>query len=226
MGHDRWIQYAVLGATAFAAVMLTVVQTRLDRTVFVRYLGGTDPVAAMLVVSVLAFASLAYLRSAGSLQIVGEGSLLAGLRFTAAVTPLFALAAIVADLVLRYPQDMNVSLPGAVFFYPAIGFVVEVCLHALPLALLAALFARSGIWSNRTFWILAILVASIEAGFQAFTATTTGTAVFSGLQLFAFGLVQLYVFRRFGFLPMYLFRLTYYSLWHVAWGAIRLRWLF
>ena len=101
MGHDRLIQYAVLGATAFAAVMLTVVQTRLDRTVFVRYLGGTDPVAAMLVVSVLAFASLAYLRSAGSFQILGEGSLLDGLRFTAAVTPLFALVAVVADLVLR-----------------------------------------------------------------------------------------------------------------------------
>ncbi len=50
--------------------------------------------------------------------------------------------------------------------------------------------------------------------------------MFSGLQLLAFGLVQLYVFRRFGFVSMYAFRLAYYSLWHIAWGAIRLKWAF
>ena len=50
--------------------------------------------------------------------------------------------------------------------------------------------------------------------------------MFSGLQLLAFGLVQLYVFRRFGFIPMFVFRLAYYARWHVGWGALRLRLLF
>lgn len=221
-----WVQYAVLGATALLAVVFSFVQIQLDRTVFTRYLGPTNPVTVMIVVSALAFISLAHLRSRGSFEIVsGEGAL-AGLRFIAVVVPLFALAAIGADLLLRYPRAMNVPAPDAFFFYPAIGFLVEVCLHALPLAVLVGIFARSGITSEPTFWLLAIPVALLEAAFQTATAATTATAMFSGVQLFAFGLVQLYVFRRFGFMSMYLFRLTYYSLWHIAWGAIRLRWLF
>lgn len=222
-----WVQYAVLGATALVAVVLTVIQTHLDRSVFTPYLGATNPVAVMIVVSALAFVSLAYLRSPGSFEIVGSREdVLAGLRFTAVVVPLFVLAAIGADVLLRYPRGMNVPAPDAFFFYPAIGFLVEVCLHAVPLALLVALFARSGITSDRTFWLLAVLVALLEAGIQTATATTAATAVFSGLQLLSFGLVQLYVFRRFGFVSMYVFRLAYYSLWHIAWGTIRLHWLF
>jgi hypothetical protein len=103
--------------------------------------------------------------------------------------------------------------------------LVEVCLHAVPVALLIALFAGSGIPSDRTFWLMAIPVAMLEAGFQSATATTAAPAVFSGLQLLAFGLVQLYVFRRFGFASMYSLRLAYYSLWHIAWGTTRLHWL-
>ncbi len=220
-----WTQYAVLGATALIAVALSVVQTHLDRSVFARYVGAADPVAVMIVVAALAFLSLASLRSHGFQIVSGEG-VVAGLRFTAAVAPLFALAAIGADLLFRYPRGMNVPAPDAFFFYPAIGFVVEVCLHAVPLAVLIALFARSGTPSGRTFWLLAIPVALLEAAFQTATATTAATAVFSGLQLLAFGLVQLFVFRHFGFMSMYAFRLAYYSLWHIAWGAIRLRWLF
>ena len=45
------VQYAVLGATALVAVALTVVQTHLDRSVFGRYLGTTNPVVVMIVVS-------------------------------------------------------------------------------------------------------------------------------------------------------------------------------
>jgi len=222
----NWVQYAILGATALVVVAMSAVQIHLDRSVFTRYLGATNPVAVMIVVSALAFVSLAYLRSRGSIEIVSGDGVLAGLQFTARVAPLFALAAIGADLLLRYPRGMNVSAPDALFFYPAIGFLVEVCLHAVPLAVLVALFARSGIQYERTFWLLAVPVALLEAAFQTATAATAATAVFSGVQLFAFGLVQLYVFRRFGFMSMYLFRLAYYSLWHIAWGAIRLRWLF
>ena len=221
-----WFQYALLGATALVAVTLTVVQTQLDRSVFAPYLGSTSPVAVMIMVSALAFVSLTYLRSHGSFEIVSGEGLLGGLRFAAVAAPLFAAAAISADLLLRYPEDMNVPIPDAFFFYPAIGFLVEVCLHAIPLALLIAVFARSGAVSDRTFWVLAIAVAMLEAAFQTATASTTATAVFSGLHLLAFGLVQLYVFRRFGFVSMYMLRLAYYSLWHIAWGATRLQWLF
>ena len=93
-------------------------------------------------------------------------------------------------------------------------------------SLLIAVFARSGIRSDRAFWLMALAIATLEAAFQTVTATTAETAAFSGLQLLAFGLVQLYVFRRFGFIQMYLFRIAYYAVWHIGWGALRLRLLF
>ena len=221
-----WVQYVGLGATAAMAVVLAIVQTHLDRSVFTRYLGPFDPVAVMILVSGLAFVSLGYLRSHSAFAIIGGGRALDSLRFTVWVAPLFALAAISADLLLRYPRDMNVGAPDAFAFYPVIGFLVEVCLHAVPLALLIALFSRSGIPSERTFWFMAIAIATLEAVFQMATAVTVATAIFSGIHLLAFGLVQLYVFRRFGFMSMYTFRIAYYYLWHIAWGAARLRLLF
>jgi hypothetical protein len=131
------VQYAVLGVIALMAVALSVVQTHLDRSVFARYLGTANPAAVMILVSALAFVSLGYLRSHGSFEIVSGQGLLAGLQVTAVVAHLFAVAAIGADLLLRYPRDLNVSVPDAFFFYPAIGFLVEVGLHAVPVALLS-----------------------------------------------------------------------------------------
>ena len=91
-----WVQYALLGATALVAVVLTVAQTHLDRSVFTPYLGVTSPAAVMLGVSALAFVSLTYLRSHGSFEIVSGEGLFGGLRFTAVVVPVFALVAITA----------------------------------------------------------------------------------------------------------------------------------
>jgi hypothetical protein len=44
--------------------------------------------------------------------------------------------------------------------------------------------------------------------------------------VFLFGLVQLCLLRRYGYLPMLWFRLGYYLLWHLLWGAARLELLF
>lgn len=226
MRHERFGQFGILGAIALMAVALTAVQAQRDPSVFVPYLGGLDPVAVMIAVSALGFVSLADLRSRASFQIARRDDVLAGCRFTAVLVPLFTLAAVGADLLFRYPRDMNVPAPDAFAFYPAIAFLVEVCLHAVPLAVLIALFARSGTLSDRRFWVLATPVALLEAGFQTAAAVTAATAAFSGVHLLAFGLAELHVFRRYGFVSMYVFRLAYYVLWHGVWGALRLEWLF
>ena len=43
--------------------------------------------------------------------------------------------------------------------------------------------------------------------------------------LFLFGVVDLWLFRRFDFVTMYAFRMLYYAYWYVAWGTLRLIWL-
>ena len=51
-------------------------------------------------------------------------------------------------------------------------------------------------------------------------------ASFVAVHLVLFGVVQLYIFRRYDFISMNVFRITYYAYWHVAWGYLHLHRLF
>jgi hypothetical protein len=47
-----------------------------------------------------------------------------------------------------------------------------------------------------------------------------------GLHIFLIGLVQLLLFTRYDFITMYTFRLSYYAIWHILWGHLRLNLIF
>lgn len=79
------------------------------------------------------------------------------------VVAAFALSAIVADAALRFPHDINVPVPWALLFYPAIAFVVEVAFHVIPLALALTVFRAQ---SLALVIACAIAVALIEPLFQ------------------------------------------------------------
>lgn len=135
---------------------------------------------------------------------------------------LLALPPIAIDIGLRFPQDMNVSLPEAVLFYPAIGFLAEVLFHLLPLALLAALLPDR----LPRIWVLGPVVF-VEPLFQAALTLDQGWGailVFGNVALVS--AVQLYLFQRFGFGAMLALRMTFYLFWHVLWGTLRLTLLF
>ena len=120
---------------------------------------------------------------------------------------------------------MNVAMPDALRFYPVIAVFVELSLHTAPIAILVAILGAPT-RVDATFWRIAIPVALIEALLQAVYATSIGTSVFSAIHLMVFGVAQVWMFWRFGFIWMLGFRLAYYSLWHVAWGVARLELLF
>jgi len=46
------------------------------------------------------------------------------------------------------------------------------------------------------------------------------------VHVFVINIIGLLLFRRHGFIMMYLFRLMYYFLWHILWGHLRLSILF
>jgi hypothetical protein len=50
--------------------------------------------------------------------------------------------------------------------------------------------------------------------------------VFVFFHLLTFNLVQFWLFRKFGFLVMYILRMIYYLFWHILWGIWRLDFLF
>lgn len=140
----------------------------------------------------------------------------------------FMVLVTIADLVLHFPQDINLALPYALLFYPTMGYVAQLALHVVPLAilmpLLGSIFSR---WpSDRRTWSCIAIVAFLEATFQV-TSTSAGDALtlFVAIHLFLFGVTEQYIFRRHDFIAMFLFRMTYYAYWHLAWGYLRLEWL-
>ncbi len=227
MPRPSSVQYLAFGVVASGAIGLTLVQAQMDVSVYRPYLGRVAPAAATITASAVGLIVMAYLMSRSQFVVFDRSSAGESALFIAKTVPLFAAVAIGADLIWRHPEDINVPLPDALFFYPSIGFIVEVFLHALPLALLIVVFGRGAVLPERHFWMMAVAVASIEAVFQALAGRSSpGLAVVTGLALLAFGIVQLFVFRRFGFISMYMFRIAYYALWHVGWGAARLHVLF
>ena len=179
----------------------------------------------MILATLVGAIAMASLQGRSEFAILGPGESRDAVSIIAWAVPLLTVAAIGADLVLGFPEDTNVAVPDALRFYPAIAVFVECALHVVPIAgLVAVLGAPTGL--DVTFWRIAIPVALIEAVLQAAYATSIGTSIFSAVHLTVFGVVQIWMFWRFGFAWMLGFRLAYYALWHVAWGAVRLELLF
>lgn len=219
-------QFAGLVAIALLAVVLAAIQLQIDPLPYRKYFGPVNPLMLMVGGFLLGIASLGYLTARDWFEPVdttGHGS---WLGFVGGFALLFAAVAVTADVVLRFPSDTNVPWPDAFLFYPTVAFFVEVFLHAAPLALAVAVLGPVRADDGAPFWLLLLAVASVEAIFQVSASAAPKLAIFSGLHVLVFGVTQLYVFQRFGFLPMYALRLAYYALWHIAWGAARLHLLF
>ena len=207
------------------AAALTTWQTFADRSVFEPYFGPLGPIPVMSVTSVIGLIAMAYLQGASDFSVVGPGEWRDAATTIAWIVPLLALAAIAADVILRFAEDTNVSMPDALRFYPAIAVFVELALHLVPIAVLVAILGPPTAM-DVSFWRIAVPVALLEAVLQGIYAPSLGTAVFSIVQLVVFGLVQVWVFWRFGFMWMLGFRLAYYLMWHILWGVVRLGILF
>ena len=146
----------------------------------------------------------------------------------AAAVP-FMVSVTLADLFLRFPADINVPLPIAAVFYPTIGFVAQMMLHVTPFVVVLSVLTRLFPASNNSHrvWLSTLFAALPEAVFQIGWSRAPGGGLsmldaFVATHLFGFGLVELVLFRRFDYVSMYLFRLTYYGYWHILWGSIRI----
>ena len=146
----------------------------------------------------------------------------ANLAFLCCLGAVLSLPAILIDLVMPFPQTLNIPLPEALLFYPAIALVAEVSFHLLPLAVLPTIVARH----PSSPWVFLPALAA-EPLFQF--ALNTGAAMQGWLVLGNVGLisaVQIWLFLRLGPGAMIALRLIYYLLWHVLWGSLRLALLF
>jgi hypothetical protein len=117
-------------------------------------------------------------------------------------------------------------------FYPAIAFVAESVFHVLPLTLLlGAAWAVTGRRPGPPLVVgglalLALVEPAFQTGLGLRRGPLSGLALFTAIHVLAINAAQLWLLRRYGFLPMIWLRWIYYLVWHVAWGHWRLAWLF
>lgn len=212
---------AVGGATA-AAVALAATGS----TSFERLLGPLPPAATVAATGAIGVGALRFLESRGFWRAASRSRTTRGLAVATLVTLPFAAVAIGVDVAFGFGQDMNVAWPRAWLFYPAIAVVAEAVFHLLPLAALLRLtrwrFADQALDRRAASLILA--TAAVEPAVQV--ALGSSLPVFVVPHVYVFGVVQLVLLRRYGYLPMLWFRIMYYLLWHVLWGQARLELLF
>ena len=143
---------------------------------------------------------------------------------------LFGIEVIIADIWFAdYPVNMNISFPYSILFYPVIGFIVEVFFHLLPLSILIYLLLKfSRLNLDQVIWISIIAVSALEPIYQVWFANDNSlvTGIYTGIHVFLFSLTQLFIFKEFDFISMFLFRILFYMIWHITWGHIRLDVLF
>lgn len=223
---ERNRQYWTVAGLSLWAAGLVALLSRTHSVYFQPYFGLIKPMAAIALVIVVGAGALYLLYRRGWFMVLKMGIGLRGVTVAAIGATLFGIEVIILDLTVPFPADINVPLPHALPFYPAIAYVVEVVFHALPLAILLTGLSWLPLRMKTAslLWIAMILTALLEPTFQlSFVARPfTWVVGYLWLRLFVFDMVQLMLFRRYDFVTMYVFRLIYYFYWHIAWGTLRL----
>ncbi len=148
---------------------------------------------------------------------------LRGVAWSSAFATMFAVVIILADVAVIFPYQ-HVPPPQSLLFYPAIAYVAEIVFHILPLSILLAWLGQlfQGRDSTTLLWLCIVLASCPEPIFQLNWRSSEGPLswvdAYVGLHVFAFNVMQLCVFRRYGFISMYVCRLVYYLHWHILWG--------
>jgi hypothetical protein len=200
-------------------------------TWFRPYFGRLDPLLVFALAAAVGAVSLGFLRARAGFDVYARGRSLRGVGVAAALATLFAIPVILLDLRVPFPRELNVPPPQSLLFYPTMGCVAEICFHALPLAVLLGLLG--GLTRKRPgalVWPCILLAALLEPVLQVSLGLSarpfSWADAYVGAHVFAFNVLQMYVFRRYDFIAMYSMRLVYYLWWHIIWGYLRLQLLF
>jgi len=226
---DGKLQIARLGALALILAGLASILPAVGSVAFERFLGPIHPALAIAGAALLAIPSIRFLTRRFGFSPHTWRCTRRGLPTALGTAAIFGIAVILADLGLRYPETINVAFPQSLLFYPTIGFFVDLLFHtvlpALLLLIQLPLIGRIG--ERPAVWIALLATALVEPLLQMLWAgSLSWTELYTAISVFLFGVAQLLIFRRYGFLAMAGTRLTFYLIWHIVWGHLRLALLF
>lgn len=224
-------QISGLSVLLLVVALMVVGLYQLDRRFLDLLFKVNRPLGLTLVVVLVGGLLLTYLFRRQWFVLAGD-DLGRGLGLAALGAVVFGVMIIVVDGLAPYPPDTNAAWPDAWLFYPMIGFVAEVVFHLAPLAILLSVLTSPvlGLDFDRVVGTTLVVVAVLEPVFQTILTLSNPMPVWAktymAFHILAINLTGLYLFRRFGFLPMYALRLFYYLIWHILWGYLRLEILF
>jgi hypothetical protein len=196
---------------------------------FSRFFGPINAVLGTSAVVGLGLVSLGFLQYRGWFPVHEGGR--GGLATAVLLSIPFLLPVVLVDWMGGFPSDINVTAPESLLFYPAMALVAESVFHLVPLTALLAVLDLSGQDPDRAtvVWWSIVVVALIEPVFQVVWASGQSpwwANTYVAFHVLAINLVGLHLFRRFGFFSAYAFRASYYAVWHIVWGFLRLDLLF
>ncbi len=125
--------------------------------------------------------------------------------------------------------NFNVPFPHAIPAYFTFATLYEIVFHLLPIVIVCWLVGHL-ILKNKydlvVFWIFAIIISLYEPYAQIGGLTKMGfiSETWEIIAFFAFiflyNIISLYLFKRFGFIAMIMFRYGNYAIWHIIWPII------
>jgi hypothetical protein len=216
-------QFAVFALAALAAGGAAALECSGAGALFSPYFGPIDPILALVAAGAIGALSLLVLHACGWFATRRSGGA-KGLGVAALGATLLAAPVIAVDAAVGIDVT-NAPAPYSLLFYPTIALVVEALFHLAPLALLFAGLRLARVGESRAALACLVLVSVLEPVYQVKAAladrTLTALDAYIFAQVWAVNLVQLHLFRRFGFGAMFATRLVYYLWWHIVWGALR-----
>jgi hypothetical protein len=229
--NEERLQFTIYFGIAVTMIVFVAILTFRSPEYFLKFFGSLNPIIAITIVSLLGFILFQILLARGWFEIYSAGNT-KGILVAAALAVPFAIAIILVDLIAVFPEDTNILLPDALLFYPAMGFVVDIVFHVLPLAILLLILTSPPLIISFEKAVLPciLLIAILEPIYQTVLGFSNPqplwTTIFVAANIFLINLTQLLLFRRYDFVSMYSFRLVYYLLWHIIWGYARLKLFF
>lgn len=175
------------------------------------YFGAINPALVFGGATVAGVVCLRALQASGWVKVQLQSRQL-GLGEAAAVAALLAIPAVIVDWFVGI-EVANVAMPWSLLFYPSMALVAEITFHLAPLALWAlgsGTIARAN--PESTAFVGLFLVSLLEPTYQLWSGLAhRSLSLLDGYvwaQVWAVNLVQLHLFRRFGFTSMCAARLV------------------
>ena len=128
---------------------------------------------------------------------------------------------------LQLSSDVHVKLPLSILFYAYGATFLEILLRLFAIPFLVWLISNLILrrkWQTQVFWFAAIIAAFYEP-LPYMTDALNHTGLLSALMiivgpLFAANIIAAYIFRKYGFLAPLVMRLSFYLVWHIAYGGL------